>query len=203
VARLAKAWLSEGLKDEDFMKRLEKGDFDLDRVLADLGLHRIEMVLDFEGLRRLGLPVVLEVENPGASAPRFVLAERVTEQGIEIEDPLTGNETLSKEDLSRIWFGRVHVCIPSGCVSGRIVGPGSYGSQVYRLETDLHNLGYIAAQPDDVWDEETGAALRAFQRDHNLKADGVARVETQLNLFVAANRDRLPSRREPPGEKKI
>ena len=203
MACLAKAWLSEGLQDEDFAGRLEKGDSGLDTVLADLGLHRIEMILDFEALRQLGLPMVLEVESPGSSTPRFVLPERVTEEEIEIRDPLGGNETMSKDAFSRIWFGRVHVCVPAGSVTGRIVGPGSYGGQVHRLETDLHKLGYIASPPDDVWDEETGAALKAFQRDHNLKVDGLARVETQLNLFIVANRDRLPSLHERPGEKKI
>ena len=161
------------------------------------------MILDFNGLRRLSLPMVLEVESPGASSPRFVLPKRVAQDDIEILDPLGGGETMTIDEFRRIWFGRVHICVPAGSVTGRIVGPGSYGGQVRRLETDLHRLGYVSSQPDDVWDEDTSAALKAFQNDHNLKVDGLARVETQLNLFVAANRDRLPFLHEGTEEKKI
>lgn len=203
VAMLVKEWFPEDKIDGALLEQLKNGDPDLDGILKRIGLGRLEMILDVDSLLRLNIPVILEIQRPGTEAPQFAVLDKVVDGQIELKDPVQPGTTVSKDALCRMWFGRIHLCVPTGAVAGTILGPGSYGRQVHTLETDLYRLGYIKSNPDEVWDDETTVGLLAFQRDHSLKEDGLARIETQIVLFVTANRDRIPSLEDSPEEKRI
>ena len=69
---------------------------------------------------------------------------------------------------------------------------GNYSWAVVRIQTRLHELGYLGDGAksalegnvaDGVYGESTAAAVAAFQRDAGLEATGVADVETQRRLL--------------------
>lgn len=60
---------------------------------------------------------------------------------------------------------------------------GKRGMDVYRLQERLSALGYLEEEPDQVYGRRTRAAIRAFQTENGLKADGVAGPETLRMLF--------------------
>lgn len=67
--------------------------------------------------------------------------------------------------------------------SGSVLRPGNHGPAVGELQTRLAGLGYtdINGSPlaaDNDFGPSTKAAVEAFQRDHNLKADGIAGPDT-------------------------
>ena len=65
-----------------------------------------------------------------------------------------------------------------------ILRPGSQGSDVERLEQDLSALGY-EVEINSNFDENTEAALKKFQQQHNLSVDGVVGEQTGKQLGMA------------------
>ena len=62
---------------------------------------------------------------------------------------------------------------------------GSSGDSVRQLQTRLSELGYYTARVSGGYYKVTQNAVRAFQRQNGLSADGVAGRETQEALFAA------------------
>ena len=62
---------------------------------------------------------------------------------------------------------------------------GSTGSDVKDLQTKLKKLGYYDAYVDGDYGDTTVAAVKAFQKKHNLTADGIAGKETLKKLDSA------------------
>ncbi len=62
---------------------------------------------------------------------------------------------------------------------------GATGSAVKNLQTKLKKLGFYNASIDGDYGDTTVAAVKAFQKKHNLTADGVAGSETLNKLDTA------------------
>ena len=63
---------------------------------------------------------------------------------------------------------------------------GSYGTEVRKLQVRLAELGYYSGGADGVYGTSTESAVKAFQRNNNLTADGQAGSATQTRLYSAS-----------------
>ena len=64
----------------------------------------------------------------------------------------------------------------------RVLEAGMTGDDVRNLQQRLFDLGYLDYSPDGVFDTRTDAALKAFQEEHQLEADGLTGPKTQEAL---------------------
>ena len=53
-----------------------------------------------------------------------------------------------------------------------LLRPGNSGPAVFSVQTLLNARGFSCGEADGVFGAKTAAALRAFQADHGLDADG-------------------------------
>ena len=60
---------------------------------------------------------------------------------------------------------------------------GDAGDNVSQLQEQLISLGYLSGKPDGTYGEKTVAAVKAFQKNNGLSADGTAGAETQKMLY--------------------
>ena len=72
-------------------------------------------------------------------------------------------------------------CMPA--LAEPIWQKGDTGDRVTEIQARLQALGYLTRQPTGVFDEETEAALTAFQRQNGLLATGMADENTLTMLF--------------------
>lgn len=80
--------------------------------------------------------------------------------------------------------------------SGRILDVGvEPGPDVFEVKVILTELGYYDGEIDGIYDEATAEAVRNFQRDFNIVADGIVGVDTYNELQLA--RDQYLEDREP------
>ena len=80
--------------------------------------------------------------------------------------------------------------------TGRILDvDSSPGPDVFEVKSILRTLGYYEGEVDGIYDQATQEAVRNFQRDFNLVADGVTGVDTYDALILA--RDQYFDVREP------
>ena len=78
--------------------------------------------------------------------------------------------------------------IPLGQVNAAALKQGSRGTQVSRLQQNLIGLGYLEGNADGSFGAGTKAAVRKFQADFGLRADGSAGNATQTALRNAVVR---------------
>ena len=67
-----------------------------------------------------------------------------------------------------------------------VIHSGTRGLVVTRLQQRLVELGYYSATPDGIYNGDDIAAVKQFQKQNGLKADGVAGLETQQRLYDGA-----------------
>ena len=60
---------------------------------------------------------------------------------------------------------------------------GMKGDEVRKLQQALIDQGYLSGTADGIFGTHTENAVRAFQKKHNLKADGLAGLKTQELLY--------------------
>ena len=65
---------------------------------------------------------------------------------------------------------------------------GSSGLEVRKLQGRLAELGYYAGGVDGLYGDSTASAVKAFQRNNGLSADGQAGAQTQTKLYSASAR---------------
>ena len=71
-----------------------------------------------------------------------------------------------------------------------VTSPMMAGQDVLDLQTVLESLGYVYGELDGMYGPATAGAVRAFQRDHGLEADGVLGPSTSAALVSAASQPR-------------
>ena len=69
---------------------------------------------------------------------------------------------------------------------------GSSGPAVKELQRLLTQCGYGCGNIDGIFGPKTEEAVKNFQRDHGLEADGIAGEKTQDELAFEAAIDRSP-----------
>ena len=92
-------------------------------------------------------------------------------------DGVAGSETLKKLDTA---YKNADSDKDDGSLR-----KGATGSAVKNLQTKLKKLGFYNASIDGDYGDTTVAAVKAFQKKHNLTADGVAGSETLKKLDSA------------------
>jgi general secretion pathway protein A len=108
-----------------------------------------------------------------------------------------GIETVTVQDLEAHWKGHYQLLWRVSPNGYTIIKPGSRGPGVIWLTKYLLAAGVKSVQVHDVYDEDVIVAVRAFQRNHGLVADGIAGRQTliQLNSINDYSIPRLSNRR--------
>jgi peptidoglycan hydrolase-like protein with peptidoglycan-binding domain len=81
----------------------------------------------------------------------------------------------------------------------RLLRKGTSGSDVAELQGFLNLQGHEAGPVDGIFGTLTGLAVRAFQRDHGLNADGVVGAQTRAEVGRIADGSGFASLTDPDG----
>ncbi len=69
-----------------------------------------------------------------------------------------------------------------------ILSKGQVSNDVRNLQNDLKTLGYLASNADGAFGTGTEAAVKAFQKNHNLTQDGLVGASTRSHISAAVER---------------
>ena len=163
--------------------------------------------------------IAAEAEPPPASlitvdvVSTVLTAEVITRADVGYADPVTlslsgglGNPTLALvvtaapkrgDDLAEgsaaiEVAGRPVFLLAGPAPVFRDLRPGSSGPDVEQLETALARLGHFSGEPDQSWDDATGAAVSSLYAEAGYKANGVSEAEKSS---LQSARDRLAGAR--------
>lgn len=123
-------------------------------------------------------PVQVRLSGSFADQPERLIATETVEQGDDLEEG----------DVAVEVVGRPVFLLVGEIPMYRDLRPGSTGVDVLQLEEALARLGYFDGTPDEVWGEETGAALAALYEEAGYRANGLSE---QDEAALRAARDRV------------
>lgn len=69
-------------------------------------------------------------------------------------------------------------------LGNRNIQPGDAGADVLEIQQRLGQFGYFRGRPTGIYDKKTLQAVKDFQKDHNLKSNGVINQETKEALGI-------------------
>lgn len=151
------------------------------RVAGNLGL-----------LRRLDLPVLLELSLPGNVGRRFVAVTGVDGDRLRVRTQTLGETILSGADLDRVWAGRAYVVWRDPSRIALPLRPGARGPVVERLQLYLTRSGIYDGRVTGRLDPATLRAVRRFQASRGIPADGTIGELTLLFICRSGEGDRFP-----------
>jgi hypothetical protein len=123
-------------------------------------------------------PVQVRLSGSFADQPERLIATGTVEQG----------DTLDEGDVAIEVVGRPVFLLAGEIPMYRDLRPGATGVDVLQLEEALERLGLFDGTPDELWGEETGAALAALYEAAGYRANGLSE---QDEASLRAARDRV------------
>jgi N-acetylmuramoyl-L-alanine amidase len=91
------------------------------------------------------------------------------------------NKKIIKKFITAILIMFIAFMVPASSyayLGDRTLTIGMQGYDVNQLQRDLNYLGYSAGWADSIFGQQTLAAVKGFQKDHGLKADGIVGKNT-------------------------
>ena len=170
--------------------RGKSGDAACDRA-REAGLRCLYRSGTWSVVRRLDLPAILPLDSPAGDKRHVVL----TGLGDDTATLEVGGRSLALplREVERAWDGAfIALWRPPSSVTTPI-GPGARGKGVVWLRQRLAEVDHKPAGASDVYDDELKRRVLAFQRAHQLTADGIAGEETLVRLATLARDSNAPS----------
>jgi hypothetical protein len=135
---------------------------------------------DLDGLLRLRLPLLLEVVF--ASEVRYLLLLGQDEDGMRVA--LNNGKTLriSPAELAPYWKNRAYLLWKNPLRLPIGQGPLQTTHEILALQTLLRGAGKSVPH-NGRYDNTTRAAIRVFQTEQQLPADGIAGLQTLIALY--------------------
>ncbi len=147
---------------------------------------------DLATLRALNHPALLRIKAADGT-PRLVVLRaldpwQATLQGV---GP-TGAVRISAAELDALWSGEAWVAWRDFEALPDVLAAGGSGRALLWLQHSLASLGFYTGPFTGRFDSETQAAVRAFQRSHDLSEDGTVGPRTKMALYDSLGRYAVP-----------
>lgn len=147
---------------------------------------------DLSTLREIAYPTLITVFAADAT-PRVVLVRRIDGDDLELIG-VVGAEPVrvAATTLEESWGGEAYIVWREFEELPGVLRIEDRGDAVRWLQTGLSELGFLPGEPSGVFDRSTELAVRAFQNDHRLPADGTVGPLTKMSLYRALGRYESP-----------
>lgn len=147
---------------------------------------------DLATLRAIAHPTLIAA-FAADGVPRIVLVRRIDGDVVELIGVSEGESVrVEAAALERSWAGEAYVVWREFEALPGVLKIHDQGDAVSWLQAALAELGFASQAPSGVFDEETEFAVRAFQMDRQLPADGAVGPLTKMSLYRALGRYEAP-----------
>jgi murein L,D-transpeptidase YcbB/YkuD len=126
-------------------------------------------------------PFRITLFTPAGDVSQFLLIREVTRDGAVAVDEAGEMRTVSRDFILRHWSGEVSCIYPM--VGKRLtLTQGMKRPEVDMVQSVLTERGYLV-EATGLYDQKTVEAVRKFQQDFNLVADGIVGRQTLSLLY--------------------
>jgi hypothetical protein len=122
--------------------------------------------------------------NGNTATPLYLLIRQVTEGGAVAVDAGGREWLLARDFIMKHWGGKVSWVYLHKEKKERLA-KGMAVPEVLEIQKILQDIGYLI-EPTGFYNASTFSAVRAFQRDFGIPADGIVDLRTRALLFQMA-----------------
>lgn len=149
------------------------------------GFCEVSFVLDATRVRGIGLPCVLWADDGEPAVLMSILDDEATLAWAPL-----GKFSTNWNELLKEWSGRVTYLLP---VSWRLEEHWHRGVEaskaIFRMQNALREMGYFPYTPNGNYGVKTEEAVKRFQAERGLTADGIVGQETFIAFKAATESD--------------
>ncbi len=162
-------------------------------AVRSAGLQCLFRSGNWNRLRRLDLPVILELSGPAGARCRAALVSLEGERATLAVDGKA--YTYPLEEIDQVWDGSFIFVWKAPPIRSRLITRGMQGADVAWLRAKIDALeGRTSEDPGPaVYDASLERRVVAFQRSRALTPDGLVGDETLLQLTLASREPGVPS----------
>jgi len=174
----------------------------LDDSIKDRGLGLFVFDGDFEKIKELDYPIILELDLPGHEGKRYLAVKTFSaEDGTLVS---TAGERIPLAAIQDHWAGKGLVVWKDFQRLNFNLKKGDRGPQVSWLQEGLERLGLFNARKTSYFGLLTAQAVTTFQKKNHLDQDGVVGPEMKMKLYKRLQYDcpSLAPDSAPMGEKR-
>jgi len=128
-------------------------------------------------------PLSVSLSGSFAETPEKLVVTRAVEVDAE----------LAEGDVAVEVVGRPVFFLTGEIPMYRDLRPGATGDDVLQVEEALARMGFLGITPDNVWNQDTGAAVAAWYQDAGYRPNGLSEED---EVALRAARDRVTGPRE-------
>lgn len=156
----------------------------LPHTASATGLEVLPFQTDVAQLSRVLRPCFIEVmpEPTTAQPVLWVLVRGLADQILIYHEP-GGLTSVPLQRVQQVWHGKLYLTLEEGKYRGAVLKQGMQGTRVQAVQQVLKDLGYFLPTPSGYFDIQTLQAVRDFQRDNQLVADGSVDWRTLVVLW--------------------
>jgi general secretion pathway protein A len=165
--------------------------FRLSAKSGGLFIHRVET--DFEFLKKLNLPAILEFYPPGSPSPGYLTLSRIDGDKIVLQGKdQTELIVTHLDELEFYWSGVAYMPWKNfHSIWGTIPAQSSKDS-VITLKLLLQDLGFENVGIDDQYDAQTQLAVETLQAKYGIPVDGFVGPLTKIILYREKDSFEMP-----------
>lgn len=175
---LADAWRVPPLTGESLLT-----DVDIENAARSRGLKVASFRGSLDELLRLDTPALLELILPGVPGKRYLALVGAEGERLRIAPPVAGRESLTRSELTGLWFGRAYLPWRNFAAIPFLYRPGTAVPGTSALQELLRRAGFLRNEDSGVYDAATISAVTRFQVFRGIAPDGRVGPQTLLALY--------------------
>lgn len=152
-------------------------------IAAARGLNVLLFKGELHDLLSLGLPAVLQVSLPGTAGDRYIAVTGEKDGMLTLAPPMPSSPRVALAELQEIWSGRGYVFWNNFLDIPPVSLPGTKGEHIRLLQQLLQKVGSYGGRLNGIFDSATIDALRSFQLQAGIAADGKLTDTALLLLY--------------------
>ena len=120
---------------------------------------------------------------------KYAAATQAAVMEFQERNGLTADGVAGRQTQDLLYSGAAQLKVVSASAQAQsylLLKSGSSGLEVRKLQGRLAELGYYAGGVDGIYGDSTVSAVKAFQRNNGLSADGQAGEQTQTKLYSSS-----------------
>ncbi|NIM12220.1 MAG: AAA family ATPase [Candidatus Aminicenantes bacterium] len=161
---------------------------------------------DWDLIKKLNLPAVLEFLPPGAISPRFLTIIKMTENEIILKGG-EKNEIISVKpaEMQSYWSGNAYILWKDFFNYRGKIPIDAPKESVFTLKMLLRDIGFKEIKLDYVYDDFTRETVKKIQEKHGIVVDGIVGAKTKIVIYNEKKELKIPhirSLNDSPGDKK-
>jgi general secretion pathway protein A len=161
---------------------------------------------DWNLIKALNLPAVLEFLPPGAISPRYLTLIEITENEIILK----GGEkdeiiSVKPAEMQSYWSGNAYILWKDFFNYRGNIPSDAPGESILTLKLLLRDIGFKEIKLDYVYDNFTRDIVKKIQEKHGIEVDGIVGARTKIVIYNEKKELKIPhirSSSDSPVDKK-